>query len=210
MVAVDSLAASYLIRSRWPMTSASSASSPASRFSRCSRIATSSWQSIPSILKVDSACSSQTVQVLIAIPAERSASPLAALRSSEREVDAALLRHASRLLSSQNVLIVDGVVDEPAGAARTDQPHAAQQAQLMRDRRLADADERGDVADAQLASRSASRIRTRVGSPSTRNVSASASTVRAPISCARRVRRARCGPSQSAGLRHCGEATSSW
>jgi hypothetical protein len=51
----DRMAASCFTRSRWAMTSASNASSPVSRFNVRSRIATSSWQSMPSILNTDSA-----------------------------------------------------------------------------------------------------------------------------------------------------------
>ena len=53
----------------------------------------------------------------------------------------------------ENVLIVDGVIDEPAGASRAHEPHAPQQPQLVGRRGFADADERGDVADAELAAR---------------------------------------------------------
>jgi hypothetical protein len=51
----------------------------------------------------------------------------------------------------ENVLIIDGVVDEPTRPARTYEPHAPQQPQLVRRGGLADADERGNVADAKLA-----------------------------------------------------------
>jgi hypothetical protein len=50
----------------------------------------------------------------------------------------------------QNVLIVYRVVDKAARAARPDQAHAAQQPKLMRRRGLTDADERRDVAHAEL------------------------------------------------------------
>ena len=53
----------------------------------------------------------------------------------------------------EDVLIVDGVVDQAARAARAHETHAPQQPQLVRRSRLADTDERGDVADAQLARR---------------------------------------------------------
>ena len=53
----------------------------------------------------------------------------------------------------ENVLIVDRVVDQTARAARAHQTHAPQQTQLVRRRGLADADERGDVADAELPRR---------------------------------------------------------
>ncbi len=49
------------------------------------------------------------------------------------------------------MLVVDGVVDQAARAARAHQTHTPQQPQLVRRGGLADADERGDVADAQLA-----------------------------------------------------------
>ena len=73
-----------------------------------------------------------------------------------------------------DVLVVERVVDQPAGTARPDQAHAAKQAQLMGDGGLADADERGDVADAELAAGQHVEDRTRVGSPSTLKVAASA------------------------------------
>ena len=53
----------------------------------------------------------------------------------------------------ENVVIVDRVVDQPPGAARPDEAHAAQQPQLVGDGRFADANERGNVADAELAGR---------------------------------------------------------
>ena len=49
------------------------------------------------------------------------------------------------------MLIVERVEDLPAGAPRAHQPHAAQQPELVRHGRLADADQRRDVADAALA-----------------------------------------------------------
>ena len=58
----DSRAASYVTSSRRPSTSADIASTPVRCFRRRSRMATSSWQSIPSILKTDSAWTSQTGQ----------------------------------------------------------------------------------------------------------------------------------------------------
>ena len=133
-------AASYLMRRRWPITSASSASSPCSFFRRRSRIATSSWQSIPSILKVDSACSSQTVQLAIVVEVACSWTCVSACFSSSR-----MCWSSTR------------VVHQASGAPRTHEPHAAQEAQLVRDGRFADADVRGDVADAQLAATTARR-----------------------------------------------------
>ena len=61
MIDVLSFAASYLIHSRCPRCPRR-APRPVNCFSFFSRIATSSWQSIPSILNVDSAWSSQTWQ----------------------------------------------------------------------------------------------------------------------------------------------------
>ncbi len=52
-----------------------------------------------------------------------------------------------------DVLIVNRVVHEAAGAPRPDQPHTPQEAQLVGYGRLADAHERRDVAHAQLAAR---------------------------------------------------------
>lgn len=49
------------------------------------------------------------------------------------------------------MMVVHRVVDLPSCAAGTDEPHAAKQPQLVRHGGLADADKRGDVADAQLA-----------------------------------------------------------
>ena len=52
-----------------------------------------------------------------------------------------------------DVLIVERVEHDAAVAARADQPHAAQQAQLVRHRRLAQPQHRGQIADAELAVR---------------------------------------------------------
>ena len=62
IAAAEIFAASYLTCSRCPMTSAAKPSRPATFLKRRSSMATSSRQSIPSILKVDSACSSQVAQ----------------------------------------------------------------------------------------------------------------------------------------------------
>jgi hypothetical protein len=93
----DSFAASYFTWSRCPIRSAENASRPGRFLKRRSISATSSRQSMPSILKVDSACSSQTVQVLI--------SPSFDTRSSPCE-------------EADDVLIVEGVVDVAASAPR--------------------------------------------------------------------------------------------
>ena len=99
-------------------------------------MATSSWQSMPSILKVDSACSSQTVQLAIVIQPAR------------------FLDVRERLFQQlEDVVIVDRVVHLAPGAAGPDQAHPAQQAQLMRHCRLADPDMLGDVAHAELPAR---------------------------------------------------------
>ena len=52
---------------------------------------------------------------------------------------------------TNDVLVVEGIEDLLAGPAGTNQPHAAQQAELMRDGRLAQTQQFGDVADTQLA-----------------------------------------------------------
>jgi len=52
-----------------------------------------------------------------------------------------------------DVLVVEGIENLSSGAARPDQAHAAQQPQLMRHGRLADAHQRCDVTYAQLAFR---------------------------------------------------------
>ena len=49
-----------------------------------------------------------------------------------------------------DVVIVGDVVDVPAVAARLDQPHAAQQPELMGDGRLGEAEQLGEVADRHL------------------------------------------------------------
>ena len=146
-----------------PIRSAEKSSRPARFLNRRSSIATSSRQSMPSILKVDSACSSQTVQVV-----HEPSSPCAPDRprgqSRARAHGVALLDVLEPLLEqADDVLVVEGVEHHPAVAARADQAHAAQQPQLMRDGRLAQAER---VARSQTQSSvrdSASRIRTRVG-----------------------------------------------
>jgi hypothetical protein len=54
---------------------------------------------------------------------------------------------------ADDVLVVERVEHEPAIAPRTHQAHAPQQSELMRNRRFAEAQERGEVADAQLRAR---------------------------------------------------------
>ncbi len=133
----DSFAASYLTWSRCAITSAENASTPASVLKRRSMSATSSRQSIPSTLKVDSACSSQTAQV--------------AMRQVARPSAAALLHVLEPLLEqADDVLIVEGVVDRLAVAARPDQAHVAEEAQLVRDGRFGQAEQVGNLADAEL------------------------------------------------------------
>ena len=104
-------------------------------FSRRSRIATSSWQSMPSILKTDSAWISQTWQRGHLAP-----------RSSQTCRRPCWKR-------SSDVLVVERVVDAPSLAAPADDPHAAHQAELVRDRGLADPDALGDLVDAELPRR---------------------------------------------------------
>jgi hypothetical protein len=73
------------------------------------------------------------------------------------------------------VVIVDRVVDQPAGAAWAHEPHAAEQPELVRDRRFADVDERRDVADAQLAGRE------RIEDANTRRITQHAESFREPF-----------------------------
>ena len=80
----------------------------------------------------------------------------------------AFLDVRARLASSSRMWWSSTRVEHlPARAAGRTRRMSAKQPQLMRDGGLADPDERGDVADAELAGPSASRIRTRVGSPRT-------------------------------------------
>src|SRR5215831_12935631 len=104
--------------------------------------ATSSRQSMPSIRKVDSACSSQTVHAATSAPPPqpRDVRPLF-------DVLEPLCEQAD------DVLIVERVVDEPAVPPWTDEAHAAQQPELMGDGRLADADTRRELVDAELRAR---------------------------------------------------------
>ena len=132
MAPVDSFAASYLTCRRWPSDVGVERFEAGQAPSRRSRMATSSWQSIPSTLKTDSAWTSQTVQVVSCI--------------------AALLHVPQALLEqADDVLVVERVVDLPPSAPRAHEAHAAQQPQLVRDGRLADPDQLGDIADAQLS-----------------------------------------------------------
>jgi hypothetical protein len=59
----------------------------------------------------------------------------------------------SLLEEPDDVLIVEGVVDKPAGPAWPDEAMIAQQAQLMRDGGFAEADVSRDVRDAHLRAR---------------------------------------------------------
>ena len=82
-----------------------------------------------------------------------------------------------------DVLIVERVEDDAAVAARADQPHAAQQAQLVRHRRLAQAAAPRPRSQTHSSPcESASRMRTRVGSPRALKVSASPAPRRAATS----------------------------
>ena len=89
---------------------------------------------MPSILKTDSAWTSQTWQV---------------------GHYAALLGHVPEPLLEEveDVLVVERVVDAPSLAAPADDAHAAHQAELVRDRGLADPDALGDLVDAELPGR---------------------------------------------------------
>jgi hypothetical protein len=50
----------------------------------------------------------------------------------------------------ENVVVVDGVKDLPAGTPRAYEPHAAKEPELVRGSGFTDPDERRDVADAEL------------------------------------------------------------
>ena len=63
------------------------------------------------------------------------------------------------------MVVVERVEHHLAGAALANEPRAAQQPQLVRDRRLAEAEDVGDITDVQFASGQARRrMRTRVAS----------------------------------------------
>src|SRR5215467_10168530 len=104
--------------------------------------ATSSRQSMPSILNVDSACSSQTVHTATSAspPHPRAVGSLFDVFEALRE-------------EPDDVLVVECVVHESSVPPRAHETHAAQQAQLMGHGRLADADPRGEIVDAQLCAR---------------------------------------------------------
>ena len=143
-------------------------SSPTRFLNRRSSIATSSRQSMPSILKVDSACSSQTVQVVVdrasAAPLLASRLDCSGRRPSSGEAGSLLLHVLEPLLEqADDVLVVEGVVDMAAVAARTHQAHAAQQPELVGHRRLGEAEHaRRGRGRSSSARASASRMRTRV------------------------------------------------
>ena len=76
---------------------------------------------------------------------------------------------------ADDVVVVERVERDAAGAAHAHEPRGAQQTQLVRDGRFGQADERRQIADAALAVASARRrSRTRVGSPSSLKTSATA------------------------------------
>ena len=57
----------------------------------------------------------------------------------------------ARLLEkAHDVMVVQCIEDHPPGPASANQAHVAQQAKLVRDGRFREADERGQIADAQL------------------------------------------------------------
>ncbi len=144
IVDADSFAASYLTCSRCPIRSAEKSSRPARCLKRRSISATSSRQSIPSTLKVDSAWSSQTAQTgtsaLLAVPTieRRLRVRVRRPRGRRGECGGALL-HVLEALREQpdDVVVVEGVEDHLPGPARPDQPHPAKKPELVRDGRLA-------------------------------------------------------------------------
>src|SRR5262249_26452458 len=147
-------------------------SSPARCLKRRSISATSSRQSIPSTLKIDSAWISQVVQTTLAIRLSRSDGgtpgfarilmrselrrgqprPCAGRRAGQGarpffDVFEALLEE------SDDMLIVEGVEHHLAVAARPHEAHATEQPQLVRDERIAEPEQPGQIADAQLGPR---------------------------------------------------------
>jgi hypothetical protein len=68
---------------------------------------------------------------------------------------ATVLLHVLQTLRKEtdDVVVVEAVVDEPALAARANQAQAAEQPELMRHRRFARPEEGGEIADAQLGPR---------------------------------------------------------
>jgi hypothetical protein len=66
-----------------------------------------------------------------------------------------MLLHVPQALPEerQNVLIVECVVDEPSFAPGPDDPSVPQQPKLMRNRRLGQPEQPGEVANAELAPR---------------------------------------------------------
>ena len=54
---------------------------------------------------------------------------------------------------ADDVVVVEGVEDHLARRGGADEAHAAQQPELVRDGRLAEAEQRRDVADAELGAR---------------------------------------------------------
>ncbi len=129
-------------------------------------MATSSWQSIPSILKIDSACNSQTRQVVIESGSVLATTGLFLLRASQpasagRECGG---RPPNRRPDGQHGAAGRAASSGEAGADGKRLTRSSPRARRCRRRRAR-----------RLPS--TSRMRTRVGSPSTRNVSASTSTV---------------------------------
>src|SRR5262245_3098443 len=160
IAAAVSFAASYLTWSRWPTTSAEKSSSPARFLNRRSSIATSSRQSMPSILNVDSACSSQAVQVGVTIGPASSvvqwisgAAPGRQCATTEHgEAGPLALLHVFKSLCDEpdDMLGIEAVEDLAPVAAGADDARVAQQPQLMRHGRLAQTDVLRDVEHTQL------------------------------------------------------------
>ena len=187
---VDRSAASYFTCSRCPMTSADTSSMPASGRSRRCRIIASSPQHSPSTRKTDSACTAQRVH-----DGRRGAAAALIARAcadAARRSPRGALLHVAQALPEQadDVAVVERVEHHAPFAPRLDEPQIAQQPQLVRDGRLGHADQRGEVADAQLA------VRERVEDPHPRRVAERAERLR-------QIRRLRPAPmSAAAQLRH--------
>src|SRR5262245_27100413 len=147
-----SFAASYFTSNRCPIRSAEKSSRPCRCLNRFSIRDTSSRQSIPSTLKVDSACTSQTEHVAdlgdisehshcVALCDSHGApqpSPLRGLQAVWFGADFLRRRPFLDVLEpllekANDVLIVEGVEHHSSLPAGANQPHAAKQPQLVRD-----------------------------------------------------------------------------
>ena len=140
MVAVDSFAASYFTCSRWPMTSAEKSSSPTRLLEppleQRDFLAAVHALDLEGRLGVQLAHGAGCGHARLALPAAAGARSCTCSRPCSNS--------ATMCWSSSDV------VDVAAVTARLDQPHAAQESQLMGHGRLGEAEQRGEIADAAL------------------------------------------------------------